>query len=979
MDTADPPALIWKTQPLASYQPVDGVARCMIETNGTSALTYPSTAGLAAVLVHRLRQLITSRLDTTPDSLCSVAVAVAIPEGIYLALSVLAVHALGEPHDNVSVVLLPLDPNDAETRLRHQMETARPLVILTAADCDYERLQSIVENLSTNSLETESMLFRPKKLHVVDVRPLFDCDDQLLDRVSLWGRPNGPVARWILDAEATLFGTCTPTCNTNRISHVVFTSGTTGVPKGCVSSASALKHYLSAKNAAHAIDTTSRILLASSVSFDPCFSDILATLLAGAVLILPTRQELVGDLGSVLDAHSVTHCLCTPSLWGSLSVQPAKLPSLRVVALGGEPIPRAIRRTWAASGRVRLFATYGVTEACVYQTMGEVTETKNTAPGQDVGRPFDGLSVSIVEESNCSSLTSVGTDRVGEVVLSGNQLDEFSGYLIQSSPKFVAQDGCYYYRTGDRGTVNVDGVLTILGRINGEDGMVKINGVRVELGEMEAAIVDEPNESGSVVMDCAVVVERGEESESLTSRNVKAYVVLSQECCTEMSIAAKVPTSGVLCTPGPLLTLLRKRCNKKARVCPAAFVVIPGVPLSPTGKRDRNGLPKTDHAVPLASLMGEARALLLKDHGRTGKVIASEIVEALNLLPAQQEMLTTAATFAMVGGDSLAATRIVRALYAQHHGIHNSRHLGGEYGVLEGPFAVVNLLTAANLGQYVDFLDQHGVCADVTTTGTNAASSPSVATGTIAANDADAHDLHDALVQATSLGHTQIALGVLGMGADPNFSAHKGRLGKTSGRMEQRRTFRTSPLHLACNMGDAALVDKLLQCRAKYNSPDASGMFPIHLVAARKGDTESDINQRIECMRLLLDAGAPMTMKDGNKETLIHTAARRGHTRLLRFVMEKWLEYSASNPRLKDSLDWKDRWYRTPVHWAVLNGHVETLAILLETGCSAHPPKLKAIKHSSVALETPVEICERLYASTEKGQQIMELLNRRDH
>eukprot|EP00957_Ditylum_brightwellii_P133164 10153298-Ditylum_brightwellii.AAC.1 len=74
-------------------------------------------------------------------------------------------------------------------------------------------------------------------------------------------------------------------------------------------------------------------------------------------------------------------------------------------------------------------------------------------------------------------------------------------------------------------------------------------------------------------------------------------------------------------------------------------------------------------------------------------------------------MVTTSANFGVLGGDSLAATRVVRTLFANHKGIRDNRYIGGAYGVLDGPFDALHLLRAETLGAYVDFLDGHGVCS----------------------------------------------------------------------------------------------------------------------------------------------------------------------------------------------------------------------------------------------------------------------------
>jgi len=91
----------------------------------------------------------------------------------------------------------------------------------------------------------------------------------------------------------------------------------------------------------------------------------------------------------------------------------------------------------------------------------------------------------------------------------------------------------------------------------------------------------------------------------------------------------------------------------------------------------------------------------------------------------------------------------------------------------------------------------------------------------------------------------------------------------------------------------------------------------------------------------------------------------------LKFLMKEWKEagdrkeiHVYKQIHKGGRFDWADRWFRTPVHWAVLNGNVESLKILLKSGCSANPPKPKAggsKRQTSLVIESPLEICNRLY------------------
>jgi hypothetical protein len=122
-------------------------------------------------------------------------------------------------------------------------------------------------------------------------------------------------------------------------------------------------------------------------------------------------------------------------------------------------------------------------------------------------------------------------------------------------------------------------------------------------------------------------------------------------------------------------------------------------------------------------------------------------------------------------------------------------------------------------------------------------------------------------------------------------------------------------------------------------------------------------------------------MKDGNKQTVLHCAARAGHCELLKYLMECWRNAGdgkettfCETKHRGGRFDWTDRWFRTPVHWAVLNGKIEALEILLGGGCSPNPPKPKSNRQTSVAIESPIEICDRLYGDSEIGKLIQQLL-----
>ena len=190
----------------------------------------------------------------------------------------------------------------------------------------------------------------------------------------------------------------------SELSHVIYTSGSTGSPKGVACERRALEAYARAKLASHRIDAGSRVLLCSAHTWDPCIGDVLSTAMAGALLCCAPRGHLVHDMAGAIAALGATHACATPSLFslmasvaGSASSSasqssspssPLPLPSLRVVALGGEPLRCDLARPWAERG-VALLNTYGVTEAAVYQTAHRLTVGGRPSPATNAAAPSD--------------------------------------------------------------------------------------------------------------------------------------------------------------------------------------------------------------------------------------------------------------------------------------------------------------------------------------------------------------------------------------------------------------------------------------------------------------------------------------------------------------------------------------------------------------------------------------------------------------
>ena len=178
------------------------------------------------------------------------------------------------------------------------------------------------------------------------------------------------------------------------------------------------------------------------------------------------------------------------------------------------------------------------------------------------------------------------------------------------------------------------------------------------------------------------------------------------------------------------------------------------------------------------------------------------------------------ANFFALGGDSLAAIRVARRIYAIHHGILDSRNLGGPTGTLPGIFSPKYLLQSNTLGDFVEYLVSKSVFQTAEDAGiVRNVNEAQMNDGDIDHNTDSGHNesesvadpLYESLIEAITLGYTSVASALLDLGVDPNSPSNQARLGKVTDRKQQRSLFKSNPLHLACLCGNPCLVKKLLQ------------------------------------------------------------------------------------------------------------------------------------------------------------------------
>ncbi|KAK1996788.1 amino acid adenylation domain-containing protein [Colletotrichum falcatum] len=273
-----------------------------------------------------------------------------------------------------------------------------------------------------------------------------------------------------------------PTVTSDNALYAVYTSGSTGKPKGVVITHSSFCSSSTGFSKAIRLDSpNARVLQYSSFSFDISMLEILSTLMAGACICIPSDEERMNNpAGCITDMH-VNWAMLTPSVASLMS--PGEVPGLEVLCLVGEALPQDVADAWA--DHVKTINAYGPAECSAVTIVGEprIKGVKSIS----IGKPAN-CAVWIVDEKG----RVAPFNSIGEIVIEGPPLargylgdEERTGAVFRDDPGFlrgVVADPMRCYRTGDLGRMRVDGSIDFLGR---RDSQVKINGQRVELGEIE--------------------------------------------------------------------------------------------------------------------------------------------------------------------------------------------------------------------------------------------------------------------------------------------------------------------------------------------------------------------------------------------------------------------------------------------------------------------------------------------------------------
>lgn len=427
----------------------------------------------------------------------------------------------------------------------------------------------------------------------------------------------------------------------DRIAYTIFTSGTTGVPKGVVIDHKGASNTVLAMNAMIGLDRSDRVMAVSSLSFDLSVYDIFGALGVGAALVLPNTEQGhdPGDWMRLMAMHGVTVWNSAPQLMQMLldaceMSAGASLSCLRTVMLSGDFIPTDLpRRLRSCACDGQIISLGGATEASIWSIYHLIEPQDCDLPSIPYGKALPNQRVTVLDKS-----LRFAPDYVrGRIHISGMGLAK--GYLHdeeRTARQFRTHPICHerLYDTGDIGLCDKHGRVIILGR---DDGQVKIRGHRVELGEIESVLRRHPAVAQAVVVANAAgghkrLVAYVQPRSNLDSPDVDAYKAFVHEHLPDYMV-------------------------------PRHIVLLAQLPVSPNGKVDYRALPD------VGMLLGEDDELRVRPRTPGEEQVLKVWQE---VMPGLDIGVTD--NFFELGGDSVLATRLIHALNARldaHLEMHN--------------------------------------------------------------------------------------------------------------------------------------------------------------------------------------------------------------------------------------------------------------------------------------------------------------------
>jgi amino acid adenylation domain-containing protein len=409
----------------------------------------------------------------------------------------------------------------------------------------------------------------------------------------------------------------------DALAYVMFTSGSTGDPKGVMIEHRALVNHMAWMQDRFPLNTSDRLLLKTSISADASIWELFASLLCGARLVVsPAETHRSPDgIVDIVTREKITVVQLLPTMLEAILVGPGFLActTLKRVYCGGEQLAGSAARRFRGQCAAELINLYGPTEATIDATY-EVCECVDDKP-VSIGQPISNTQLYIFDPLG----NVLPNGHKGEIYIGGEGLAR--GYLNRQelTEQFFVRDpfssipSTKLYRTGDYGRIRDDGRFEFIGRI---DHQLNIRGFRIEPAEIESVIAQHP----SVLQ--VVAVARADDDGDM---HLVVYLVSKDENFPSMS---------------PLFALAREHLPQHMR--PEAYVILKSMPLTPNGKFDRSALPTPQYG------QYRSEALQIAPRGQVEETVAKVWCEILRI-----NQVSVLDDFFELGGHSLLAGKML--------------------------------------------------------------------------------------------------------------------------------------------------------------------------------------------------------------------------------------------------------------------------------------------------------------------------------